>query len=249
MFRTTSFDIWVRVIESYVDEINRLFLGVINGEISKNIFTRESFDGDEAFVFLTVTIPVVLPEVKEDADKLGEMMKNARNQWLGVVTKSQKEAVLDLVTKLYTNILSFIREAMDFIRFRVMHVTSKSHVKYSPKMYEFDHTWYYSNEFASYARTATNLEIRKLDGYVEFTKTIEKILNEFARSPVHDIIIKLPVPMWSSVGGSICTQCKAPATLQCSRCKTAHYCSTDCQATDWHTGQHKLVCVNIAATK
>lgn len=37
-----------------------------------------------------------------------------------------------------------------------------------------------------------------------------------------------------------CHTCSKPASMKCSRCKTARYCSKECQQTDWQA--HKPVC-------
>ena len=43
------------------------------------------------------------------------------------------------------------------------------------------------------------------------------------------------------LGGNTCASCSKPASLRCTRCKKAHYCSKECQKADWPS--HKRVCV------
>ncbi|KAJ7189155.1 hypothetical protein C8R46DRAFT_35405 [Mycena filopes] len=38
---------------------------------------------------------------------------------------------------------------------------------------------------------------------------------------------------------------KTSEAKQCSRCETSHYCSTECQASDWHEGGHRKVCARF----
>ena len=42
---------------------------------------------------------------------------------------------------------------------------------------------------------------------------------------------------------NICCNCFDFGDLRCSRCKTAVYCSKECQLADWRTS-HKFVCHN-----
>lgn len=45
-----------------------------------------------------------------------------------------------------------------------------------------------------------------------------------------------------------CNNCrKVGANLTCSRCKTAHYCSVECQKSNWNN--HKIICKNTILTK
>ena len=37
-----------------------------------------------------------------------------------------------------------------------------------------------------------------------------------------------------------CETCKKPASSQCARCNSVHYCSKECQKSDWK--RHKLYC-------
>ena len=42
---------------------------------------------------------------------------------------------------------------------------------------------------------------------------------------------------------TVCSKCGETATLRCSKCKTAKYCSVKCQTHDWNTGGHPLACI------
>ncbi len=42
---------------------------------------------------------------------------------------------------------------------------------------------------------------------------------------------------------TLCSKCPETATLRCSKCKTAYYCSVECQKDDWNTGRHPLACI------
>lgn len=44
-----------------------------------------------------------------------------------------------------------------------------------------------------------------------------------------------------------CVQCNKPTDRVCAGCKTLHYCSRECQATDW--GKHKRICADLIEGK
>lgn len=50
--------------------------------------------------------------------------------------------------------------------------------------------------------------------------------------------------MPSSSIGHACIICQTPSACTCARCKSSHYCSSDCQLDDWPV--HKLLCASFS---
>ncbi len=241
--KNVQFKTWADTITAYVNSIETYFLGVITDQKFKDILKGTLSDIPTAKNFLTLFTGDQLQHVRSDIKELKDLTTGLTAQYFWSITKSMKSRILKLATQLHNSIVVFIHESISFIQHRVMYIIQLGTSMSVPMMGAFTFDWYISPAYIQYTQTASPADLLELNLYKDFTVAIKLMYTGKIESLFRVLSLEVPVSILGHIGGNICVQCKKPATLQCVRCKNVHYCSTDCQATDWRTGQHKLVCV------
>ena len=243
--KTKAFILWVESITAYGNSIETHFLGMITNPKYNVIFTATPSDHANAKNFLMLFTGDQLQHVKSDIIELKQLTTALAAQWLRRTTQVTKSRVLKLATQLYNSAYVFFAESIHFIQYRVMQIFQRaSSVTMTGPFTPFTFNWYISIEYNKYVQLAAPADVAELDVYNHFSVTTRDMYSPGKIESFFNILnLEDPTYFGGNIGGDICVQCKKSATLQCARCKNVHYCSTDCQATDWRTGQHNLVCV------
>ncbi len=243
--KTKAFNLWVESITAYVNSIETHFLGVITNPKYNVILTATSSDHADAKNFLMLFTGGQLQHVKSDIIELKQLTTALAAQWLRRTMESSKSRVLKLATQLHNSAYVFFVESINFIQHRVVQIFQRVAPVTVTSQFTFD--WYISVEYNNkYVQRASPTDLAELNVYNAFSMDVKKMHSPVGIKSFFDILsLEVPAYFGGHIGGEICVQCKEPATLQCARCKNVHYCSTDCQATDWRTGQHNLVCVEL----